>query len=452
MKALLLVGLDQPDSSRFWADGLAPVLQKFVDRGGKILADEESVCPVPCTKTGMKVAAYVSQMNVDPTPMLFSRNVENVSQLRAAMEEVPPPLAKSESETVWAVPTQCADVQYVTVVNEGYAEGDEAQERLLPADPRATKPEFWKLKGNASLYVKPQTGNLNWNTNRPIYDVRLGKKLSPEEAAQVDLTKDGFQWYALPPREITKPEVSVEKGVSGFYEAKVSLEGGSHVGGVPVQLTVTGPSDSATIYSATEITTRLPLRESDDGDYTITATELLTGLSETARITNHATAAVTGRPAVEVREAAAVTKFATRKKVPLTIALTPDQEKDNALAAQAQALKAFYQKKGRNVSVGSIKPGGVVVSLQPVRSPNRYPQWKTSTSDLVLFGTPGNNVLLLDQARGGVLPRHFSPPPPTEAALIYTRSPFVGECDALNIVATDSAGFKAAVEKLVGGP
>jgi hypothetical protein len=149
---------------------------------------------------------------------------------------------------------------------------------------------------------------------------------------------------------------------------------------------------------------------------------------------------------------AVVTKFATRKKVPLTIALTPDQEKDAALEAQAKALKDYYQKKGRTVLLGSIKPGGVVESLQPLKSPNRYPQWKTSTTDLVLFGTPANNVLLLDQARGEVLPRNFSPPGPTEAALLYTRSPYVGECDALDIIATDTAGFTAAVQKLVTAP
>ncbi|HEY3898447.1 MAG TPA: hypothetical protein VGM54_07530 [Chthoniobacter sp.] len=449
MKAILLVGLDQPDATRSWSAGLEPMLQKFLDRGGRILADDESVCPVSSTKTGMKVAAYVTQMNVDPTPMLFARNVENISTLRNAMQDVAPPVATSGSETIWTIPTRCADVQYLTVVNQGYAEGEEAQERLLPADPRANKPEFWKLKGNASLFVKPQTGALKWSTDRPIYDVRLGKKITAEEAAQVDLTKDAFQWYALPPREITKPEVSVEKGVSGFYEARVTMSGGPRMGGVPVELTVTGPNDTATVYGVTEISTRLPLRESDDGEYTITATELLTGLSETAKVTNHATTTVTPRAQVQVREMAVVTKFAARKKVPLTIALTPEQEKDSALEAQAKALKDYYQKKGRTVSLGSIKPGGVVESLQPIRSPNRYPQWKTSTTDLVLFGTPANNVLLLDQARGEVLPRNFAPPGPTEAALLYTRSPYVGECDALDIIATDTAGFTAAVQKLV---
>ena len=63
------------------------------------------------------------------------------------------------------------DVQYVTVVNQAYAEGEEAKEQLRPADPRATRPEVWKTKANASLYVKPQMGTLEWNTQLPIYDV-----------------------------------------------------------------------------------------------------------------------------------------------------------------------------------------------------------------------------------------------------------------------------------------
>jgi hypothetical protein len=449
MKAILLVGLNQADESWNWAEGLGPTLQKFVDRGGRILTDDESVCPMSSTATGMKVAAYVAQSNFDPTPLLFARNTENISKLCAAMQGVPAPLAASESPTVWAIPARCADTQYVTVVNQASAEGDEAKERLLPADPKATKGEPWKFKGNASLYVKPQTGALKWSTTRPIYDVRLGRKLTAEEAAQVDLTKDSFRWYALPPAEIAQPEVTVEKGLYGFYEARATIPGPQRMGGVPVEFAVTGPNDAAKIYGLTEVTTRLPLRENDDGEYTITATELLTGLSATAKVSNHPTTTVSARNPVQVREQAVVTKFAARKKVPLTIALTPDQEKDKALAAQVQALKTYYQKKGRAVSVGSVKPGGVVESLQPLKSPHRYPQWKTATTDLVLFGTPANNVLLLDQARGEILPRNFAAPPPSEATLVYTRSPFVGECDALDIIATDDAGIAAAVQKIV---
>ena len=42
-------------------------------------------------------------------------------------------LACSSSETVWAIPTNCADTQYVTVVNQAFAEGD----AVLPSGERA---------------------------------------------------------------------------------------------------------------------------------------------------------------------------------------------------------------------------------------------------------------------------------------------------------------------------
>ena len=36
MQAILLVGLDQPDETWHWGTNLAPILQKFLDRGGRI--------------------------------------------------------------------------------------------------------------------------------------------------------------------------------------------------------------------------------------------------------------------------------------------------------------------------------------------------------------------------------------------------------------------------------
>jgi hypothetical protein len=155
---------------------------------------------------------------------------------------------------------------------------------------------------------------------------------------------------------------------------------------------------------------------------------------------------------VRIRDQSNIAKFIARKKVPLTIALTPEQEKDATLAAHAKTLKTFFETQGRVVALGSVKPGGIVESLQPLKSPHRYPQWKTVATDLVLFGTPSNNVLLRDQARGEIFPRDFSLPLEGEAALFYTRSPFVGECDALNIIAGDPAGFAAAVERITTPP
>src|SRR5207248_651033 len=92
MKAILLVGLEDADATWHWGTGLEPNLQKFLDRGGRILADDESTCGVPFTRTGMKVAAYVPQSNFDPTPLLMARNAENMRELRAAMADVPAPI------------------------------------------------------------------------------------------------------------------------------------------------------------------------------------------------------------------------------------------------------------------------------------------------------------------------------------------------------------------------
>ena len=121
---------------------------------------------------------------------------------------------------------------------------------------------------------------------------------------------------------------------------------------------------------------------------------------------------------------------------------------DAALAAHAKTLAAFYEKRGRRVTIGSATPGGVVESLQPLRSPNRFPQWKTIAADLILFGTPANNVLLLDQARAQIFPRDSATPAAGRADVLYTRSPFVGEYDVVNVIASDAAGAGEAVKAI----
>jgi len=111
-------------------------------------------------------------------------------------------------------------------------------------------------------------------------------------------------------------------------------------------------------------------------------------------------------------------------------------------------LSQFYEQQGRKVRIGRARPEDVVESLQPLKAPHRFPQWKTTSADLVLMGTPANNVLLFDQARAEILPPDIAPLKAGAFNLVYTRSPFVGEYDAVNIVATDAAGIRAAVDRL----
>ena len=420
VKALLLVGLPKIDDTWHWYDGLSGPLSAFVAGGGRLLTDDESVSPLPATQTGMSVRAYVVNRDLDWTPELLARNGDNAKKLNAAMSGVAPPLAETGSDTVWAIPTQAGDTQYLTVVNQ------------------ATPPG-----GNASRVTQPQTGHLTWHTDRPIYDVRLGRKLTTEEAKIVDLTRDGFQYYALPPADVTKPTVTVTPGADGFYAATVAFT--RPMRGIPVQLTVTKGGETATVYAASGAAAKLPLAVSDTpGVYTVTATELLSGLSGQTTIT------VAGRAApTPSGDPAALARFAARRTVPLTLALTPAQAADPKTVALAAKLAAFYRSRGRTVTTDTIAPNHVVLSLQPLNAVQPFPRWQTVGTDLILLGQPEDNVLLLDQARGFLLPDTTNLPP-GRASVCVTHSPFVGECDALNVLADGPGGLAAGVAEVTG--
>ncbi len=454
MKAMLLVGLDRADNSWTWSPGLDRPLQQFLDQGGRILADDDSFCPVACIRPGLRVAAYQPASDFDPTPLLLARNSRNMDRLKQAMEDVAPAAARSGDPAIWIVPTICGDVQYVTVINQGVVEGKEAREMLRPPDRKAVDREVWKTKGNASLFVKPQKGTLTWDTDRPVYDVRKCMKLSEEEMSEVDLTSDSFQWYALPPAEMTKPKIETTKDFSRFYQATVAIgASGSPMSGIPFKIEVSRGGESAVLYGASGFPLRLPLHEDDaPGEYRIAATELLSGLrSET--VLNLA-APVKSRPgrtiasSVRMSDSAAVAKFASRKETPLVIGLTAGQASDEQIVQAAAALRQFYRKSGRSVSQRLVESGDIVESLQPVRCPSRYPQWKTIPADLVLFGLRSDNVLIRDQERAEIFPAAFHAPAAGTAEVVYARSPFVGEFDVLNIIAPDRDGIREAVRAL----
>ncbi len=452
MKAVLLVGLNQFDDSWVWHEGLKDPLQRFAAGGGRILLDHESVSPVKGTATGMKVAAYVTQTPLDQTPVLLGRNRDNLEKLRAAMEGVAKPVAASGDPTVWAVPARAGDTLYVTAVNQAMRDADTGAKIPSNEASVAGQPVAPKESNKTHRVMRPQTGALTWNTDRPIYDVRLGRQITKAEAATVDLNKDAFRWYALPPAPVTRPAVAVAPGPDGFYRATVTIKNGQPMRGIPVRLTVSKGNDAAAVYSATGLAAKLPLRNSDaPGAYTVTATELLSGLSGAATVRPAGKPEAAPAPAEVRRERGPVlSQFTQRKNVPLTIALTPQQASDPKIVALADRLVAFYRGQGRKVEQGRVEPDGVVVSLQPHKTPQRYPQWKTIDSDLVLLGSAQNNVLLRDQARGYLL-RGDENLAPGQAAIRYTRSPFVGEFDAVNLIAGDVAGLTASVEDLTSG-
>ncbi len=323
MKVLLLTGLNRFDETWAWSDGLETQLKAFVAGGGKIILDDESVVPqgIAATAAGLQIRAYVPQSDTDWTPKLFARNRDNIQKLRAALNTAEKPFVTSDEPTIWAIPHQTGDVQYVTVVNWGYEDGK-----------------------NASQVVKPQTGKLIWNTTRPIYDLRGGKKLSPQEAQSVDLTKDGFAVFALPASEARVP-------LDGQFVTLLNRKL------APPRTTISMGLRSGGIFHSLSFSL---------ADYE------------------------------------AFKQFVARKTVPLVIALTPEQQADAKMQAVAKKLSDYYAQKGRNATIRSLAPGDVIESLQPLDL-QKFPRWKTIDADLILLGNTQNNPLLYDQSRGGLL-------------------------------------------------
>ena len=383
IKSILLVGLKDYDNTWHWHDGLKDKLQEFIDNGGLIIQDNESDCPVSSINPGMDVRAYVPQSHTDQTNNLLGRNADNIEKLKAAMQGIETPLAVSDRQNMWAIPTESGDTQYVTVLNQNHnASGDTR-----------------RLAG--------QVGNLTWNTERPIYDVRLGRKITQEEAGVSDLTQHGFNWYALPPAEVVTPSIAfIKNGSDGHYEADVSISNPDPMTGIPLEITVTHTvsGDTAIIYSATGLTAKLPLADTDPaGTYTVVVKELLTGLSSSTTV-DIAHPGSGSSQVVKTYRAEDIKRFAQRTDVPVTIALTAAQKNDPQIVEQANRLVSYYLSKGRSAKLGFAEPNETVLSLQEYKTTMRYPQWKTVDEDIVLIGNSGNNVLLLDQARGGILP------------------------------------------------
>ena len=75
--------------------------------------------------------------------------------------------------------------------------------------------------------------------------------------------------------------------------------------------------------------------------------ELLTGLetSSAESISTARSAKANCRSPVRSANRAALEKFAARKQVPLTIALTPEQEASDAIVAQARSARGRFSKK-----------------------------------------------------------------------------------------------------------
>ena len=434
MKVLLLTGLNRFDDSWAWSDGLETQLKNFVARGGKIILDDESVVPngIAATKTDLKIRSYVTQSDTDWTPKLFARNKENIQLLRAAFQGVEQPIVTSDNPTIWAIPHQTGDVIYVTVVNWGYDENK-----------------------NASEFVKPQTGTLKWNSTRPIFDVATGKKLTMQEAQTVDLTKDGFAVFALPPAEPKEVRLHWPGGIERFLRADVLSAEGKVFKGLPMQMNVQYGAKSRSQFFASGDTMSWPLSLEKAH---ISVMDLASGIKHEQ---DEPSIAILGS---EFGSPSLLDSFAHRSNASLIIALTPEQQANPQIKRLAEKLATYFEKtrnqpwaprgKGIGIMIGSnakpieqavvsirtLAPGEVIRSLQPLNL-IRFPQWQTVDADLILLGNAQNNILMFDQMRGGLLKE-------TAPNATVTFSPFVGQQQVLNIVADDADGLEKAVAQI----
>lgn len=222
--------------------------------------------------------------------------------------------------------------------------------------------------------------------------------------------------------------------------------------GIPFETRLHCGTEEAVLYGVTGQKLRLPIGSDDpDARVTVGITELLSGLSVEVVLqhgSEPAAAPTELSRCTPSRQADAIRGFARRKSRALVVALTPAQAAQPEGRVLGDKLVAFYQAQGRRARLGGAEPGDVVLQPQPFEHVSRYPRWQTEDCDVVLLGTARDNLLIYDQARANLLPWQSSDLPAGEVRLSYTWSPFVGEYDAVNVLARDLDGLRRGVELL----
>ncbi len=426
MKVILLTGLPAGDESWSWHQGLEPALQQFIQQGGRVLTDHESVAPVRATATDLRIRSYLMattgglhHFHHDVLSVLLERNRDNIAELRRVLGDVERGPAWSDEPTVWVVTHQTGDTQYVTVLNYGH-EADK----------------------NPWQHVTEQTANLHWHTERPIYELHQGQLLSTNQVRQLPLAQRGFVMFALPREQVQTLAVRVDVATGSHDKVgeKAHAIVTSNAGdGLPVELQLVrqATGEQVTLYAGTGQLTKLPIHASMAGEYKLKARDLLAGIEAQTHFN------LSANTTTQLGHNQALRQFMARSHTPLVLALTSTQMDDADWRDRVAQLKTWLESQGRSVTVQSIKPGEVVRGLQTHAAAQSYPRWRTIEADLILIGSPADNPLLLDQARGFLL-REVA----EVGRLQVTYSPFVGEYHALNLLMEAPEDWPALFDRL----
>lgn len=521
---LLLVGLKQYTPDWSWISGnvagdLLPVLKAFVAYGGKILVDrdsESSTASLTVVKTGMQVRAYTTESDDDQTGLLISRNLANVKMLQTALVGVTKPLAMSPAPNLWTTVTTNGNVSFVSAINMNNI-----------STVRCDNP---KTNDTCTDDVEPMpVARLMWSptTKGPIYDMRQSKLITAAAASSFNLTSYPFNLFGLPGQPIQGILLKVVKGTGNagasvthdahlsavcggasmdapYYEAHITvLAGASHqestaICGVPVEITVVGKTDSATVWaSSCSGAVKLPLTDADSaGDYKIMVTDKMAGTTAAASVAIAAASLselckhvlLTELDDLRPKFTSAGVKVTTEtvnctifrpndvaafgtpaRNGPaggrVVVALTPEQEQLPAVMTAAKSLVEALIKSGRTgVTLGtSVPPNasfpyGIIDGVQPYDLITRFPAWRSLQSDIIILGTAidikspdpsGASPLLYDLAHSHTLPMRTVDIQPGNAFATVAKSAFLFGKWAL-VISSPSVGDLSAAMGMVG--
>ncbi|HUW31922.1 MAG TPA: PQQ-binding-like beta-propeller repeat protein [Planctomycetota bacterium] len=295
---------------------------------------------------------------------------------------------------------------------------------------------------------------------KAVYDLWTSERLEPDKADSLTLRLQpgGLRVLCVYPKALRKPEVEfyLQESQSGMRSLAADCNFHVNTFLAPSYLQVTDPQ-GCTIVSAyiSGYASRKYMIASNDpsGRYEARLTNLLTGGTSIESVNVDKTDTYLGPivrelpPAISFDDRA-YADFAKRKP----IYVVPGEACEAEAAGIAKILAAEIRKPD-DVRKGDTYPE----LLDPEKNKGVWmmPRWQplalTAGADLVLVGSPDNNILIKDINQSGMLRRviHPSTLGTGEGMVQYCWSPFDLDKDAAVIAGYDAAGLRAACERFL---